>query len=82
MIKKGQILTLTDNNKYLVLSKVLYKNVNYLYLIDINDNTKFKICCENIDNNNISVSIINDNKLIEKLILLFTKDIKEILKRS
>ena len=39
MFEKNNILTLADNNEYLVLDKFNYNNITYVYLIDINDNT-------------------------------------------
>lgn len=39
MFEKNNILTLADNNEYLVLDKFNYNNFTYVYLVDINDNT-------------------------------------------
>lgn len=39
MFEKNNILTLADNNEYLVLDKFNYNNITYVYLVDINDNT-------------------------------------------
>ena len=75
MIKKGQAITLSNNIKYLVLSKVNYQNNNYLYLTSMEDDPKVLICKEE-DN---KVVIVTDKDIIKNLILLFDKDIKEIL---
>lgn len=75
MIKKGQAITLSNDIKYLVLSKVNYQNNNYLYLTSMEDDPKVLICKEE-DN---KVVIVTDEDIIKNLILLFDKDIKEIL---
>ena len=75
-IKKGQKLTLSNNKNYLVMSKVLYNNINYLYLISFEDTKDIKIC--SLDNNKLLV--IDDKELIEKLMILFTKDVKDLIK--
>ena len=38
------ILTLSDDNRYVVISKAQYENKQYLYLIDINNNENMKFC--------------------------------------
>ena len=75
-IRKGQKLTLSNNKNYLVMSKVLYNNIDYLYLISFEDTKDIKIC--SLDNNKLLV--IDDKELIEKLKILFTKDVKDLIK--
>ena len=41
------VLTLEDKNEYVVVSKVLYEDKNYMFLVDINNNKniiKLKSC--------------------------------------
>ena len=42
-IDKNDFVTLSDNIKYLVVSKVKYQDSFYLYLADIVDNSNIKI---------------------------------------
>lgn len=69
------ILTLDDDNKYVVVSKVYYEGKDYLYLIDINDNKNLKFCY--VDND--AVVEISDKELNTKLLPLFFDKIKDIL---
>ena len=50
-IEIRDIITLSDNNKYIVISKINYEEKNYYYLIDINDKKNIKFCYE--DNNEL-----------------------------
>ena len=61
------ILTLSDDNRYVVISKAQYENKQYLYLIDINNNENMKFCY--INGNEIIES--NNKELNTKLIPLF-----------
>lgn len=69
------ILTLDDNNKYLVISKINYENRNYYYLIDVNANSNIKFCYEKGD----ELVELNDKSLITKLIPLFDHKIKGVV---
>ena len=71
MLRECEILTLSDNKKYVVVSSILYKNKNYVYLIDQDDYSNFKICCYDEK----SLKMIKDNNLINQLIELFNKKI-------
>ncbi len=70
IIKNGDILTLADNNEYVVISKVDYEGKTYYYLLDMNDNTKPLFCYADGD----GVTKINDKKLVTKLLPLFADD--------
>lgn len=61
------ILTLSDKKEYVVVSKALYDGKEYLYLIDINNDSNFKFCY--IDNDEVVES--NNKELNTKLIPLF-----------
>ena len=75
-IKKGDAVTLSNNIKYLVLSKVLYNDKYYLYMTSIEDKPKIKICVENKNGDSIKLEEVKDTDLIKILILLFSEDIK------
>lgn len=72
MINKGEILTLDDNKKYIVVSSRLVDNVNYVYLIDGNDYNNFMFC--KFDNNN-GLEEISEVNLLSRLMIEFKKDI-------
>lgn len=70
IIKNGDVLTLDDNNEYVVISKINYDEKIYYYLLDINDNTRPLFCYEDGD----GVTKVNDKKLVTKLLPLFADD--------
>ncbi len=68
------VLTLSDDNRYVVASKAKYENKEYLYLIDIKNNENIKFCYLNGD----EVVESDDKELNTKLIPLFYDKIKPL----
>ena len=68
-------VTLDDNNEYVVVSKAIYENKTYYYLLDINNNRNFMFCYE--DNGDLVES--NDKELNTKLLPLFYEAAKDEL---
>lgn len=71
-------IELDDGNEYAVASKVRYKELNYFYLVDINNNTNLKFCYE--DPSDHALVEITDTKLIQELLPRFVLEAKDILK--
>ena len=71
MLKKGNILTLSNQQKYVVVYTTTYKNEEYCYIINIIDNNDFMIC-KILSNENIE--IITDEKMINIFLQIFAKD--------
>ena len=69
-IKKNDILTLDDNNEYVVVSKINYENINYLYIVDINNIQNLKFVKEGND----ELLEIHDKDLISVLVPLFISE--------
>ena len=69
------ILTLDDDNKYVVVSKVYFEGKDFLYLVDINNNANLKFCY--VDNDELVES--SDKELNTKLLPLFFDEIKDML---
>lgn len=69
------IVTLDDDNEYVVASKLNYEGKIYYYLIDINKNDNLMFCYE--DNNEL-VELI-DKELATKLLPLFLEASKDII---
>ena len=69
------ILTLSDNNKYIVVSKVYYNDKDYLYLVDVDNNNNLKFCYLDSD----ELVEINDKELNTKLLPLFFEKVKNML---
>ena len=49
IINIKDIITLDDNNEYVVISKINYESKNYYYLLDKNNNTNVKFCYEDMN---------------------------------
>jgi len=62
------VIKLDDNNEYVVVGKADYEKETYLYIVDINDNSKFKIT--KLDKDKL-IEVENNKELIRKLIILF-----------
>lgn len=69
MLNIKDVLTLDDNNKYIVMSSATYENKNYYYLLDVNNNKNAMICYE--ENDELIKTEIN--KLNEKILALLLK---------
>lgn len=77
MIDIRDVLTLSDGNKYGVVSKTIKDGIVYYYLVDINDNSNIKFCYEDKTPNQIDLVEVNDEKLIKSLLLSFVNNIKK-----
>ncbi len=73
IINIKDILTLDDNNEYVVISKINYDNKNYYYLLDKNSNDNPKFCYE--DNDELVET--DDKDLTTKLLPLFVEAAKK-----
>lgn len=69
------IVTLSDDNKYQVISKTNYEGLIYYYLVDINDLTNIKFLYENIDR----LTEVEDPELIRKLLPKLYNEIKDLI---
>ena len=75
MIEIKDIVTLSDQNKYQVISKINYNYQIYYYLVDINEISNIKFLYEN----NNKLTEIDDEELVNKLLPLFYNEIKDLL---
>ncbi len=69
------IVKLSDDNDYQVISKVNYEGLNYYYLVDMNDMTNSKFLYEDGEN----LTEIDDPELMERLIPKLFAEIKDLL---
>lgn len=75
IINIKDILTLDDNNEYVVVSKVKHNNKDYYYLIDKNNNKNIKFCYGDND----ELVEIENKELITLLLPLFVNAAGEVL---
>ena len=66
------IITLDDDNRYMVISKVKHKENMYFYLINVEDRTQYKFLYQTSEK---ELSEFNDPKIMEELLPLFCKEI-------
>lgn len=76
MLRQGEILTLSDNKKYTVVSTTEIDNKFYVYLIDQDDYTNIMFC--KYENNELE-EVVNQ-ELIEKLMILFKNNLNQEMK--
>ncbi len=71
------VVTLSDDIRYVVASKTTYENNIYYYLTEIENLSNIKFLVENKERN--SLVEVEDKALIQKLLPLFVNASKEIL---
>lgn len=74
-IDKNDFITLSDNIKYLVASKVVYMGIDYLYLVDIVNDFNIKV----VAIVGKKILEVNDSKLLDKILKSFIADLKKNL---
>ena len=71
----GDILTLSDNNEYIIASKANYDYKIYLCLVDIKDNKNIKFCY--LDND--EVVVVKKEKLSDVLVLKLLRNMTKLI---
>jgi len=67
-------IILSDDNEYIVVSKIHYQNKTYYYIFDKNNIENMKFCIENEDN---SISELEDANLVQTLLPIFLRNVTE-----
>lgn len=67
MIQIKDVVTLSDQNEYLVVSKVDHEYRTYYYLVDINDNSNVLFLYENGE----KLTEVEEPELVSKLLPMF-----------
>ncbi|MBO5120845.1 MAG: hypothetical protein J6C28_04105 [Bacilli bacterium] len=75
MIEIKDIVTLSDQNEYQVVSIVDYEYRIYYYLVDINEISNVKFLYKNGD----KLTEVEDKELVNKLLPMFYEQIKDII---
>lgn len=73
MLELGDSLTLDDNKVYVVSALQAYNNEHYVFLVDEDDHNNNLYCKLKKE----GLEEVIDPEIIEKLILLFNKEINE-----
>jgi len=73
MLKAGEeLITLSNNKEYSVVSSIIYEGSNYVCLIDTDSYKDYKFCLYEND----ELIVVKDHDLIEVLISKFNSDLK------
>ena len=75
-INYQDIITLSDNNEYVVASKAMLNDEEFLYLVDIHNNNNLKFARVENDDSILALDTIKNEELIKKLIPLFYNNSK------
>lgn len=73
MIEMKDIITLSDDKDYQVISKINYEGLVYYYLVDMQEISNCKFMYENDDN----LTEIDDEELISRLMPIMFKKFGE-----
>lgn len=75
MLEQGELITLSNNVEYAVVSTVIYQGANYVYILDTNNFKDYKICKYEDE----ELSVVKNEELLKVLIVKFNSDLKENL---
>lgn len=73
MLKKGSVVTLSNKQKYVVVYITKYKDEEYGFIINLNDDNDSMICKMLPDS---KIQIINDQKTVNLFLSLFAKEFR------
>ena len=77
-VEIGDVLSLSNSNKYAVISKTTIERIDYLFLININNHNDIRYVYVEND----SVNKVKDEELLEKLKLIFLDNTLNYLKEN
>ncbi len=77
ILKKQMLITLSDNKEYVVLDTITYNNITYIYLVEYNNKTNLKFCLEEMENNQIKLTEIDNIEIKHQLLKIFTDKLQK-----
>lgn len=75
MLEKGELVKLSNNKEYAVVSSIIYQGANYVYLLDTDTYKDFKFCKYEEE----KLKMVKDEELVKLLIAKFNTDLKDNL---
>lgn len=72
MLEQGELLTLSNDKEYAVVSSIIYQGSNYVYLLDTDVYKDYKLCKYEDEN----LTVVKDEELLKTLITKFNLDLK------
>ena len=69
MLEVGDLLTLSDNQEYIVMKQIYLRGKNYVYLVTKDEISDVLICSYEED----TLNVVTNEELFEELLDLFNK---------
>lgn len=76
ILEKQMLITLSDNEEYVVLDTITYDKITYVYLVGYTNKTKMKFCVEEIENDQIKLTEVDNIDLRQQLLKIFTEKLQ------
>ena len=73
--ERGDILTLSGNVRYIVVTTLQYEGKDYIYLINENDKSDIMFC----EYQGEEFEKVNDIKIVEQLLNIIVPEMKQII---
>ena len=75
MIEQGEILTLEDDQKYVAVATTVLDGINYVYLINPDDYSKFMFCAYDQTD---GLYEVEDQQLLNQLLEIFNEQLNDV----
>lgn len=72
-LEAGEIIELNNNETYIVMNNIEYNNKSYVMLMTDKSPISIKIAIQEIINDKVSLSIVENSKEIEEVVKYMTK---------
>lgn len=72
-LKKGMLATLSDGKSYIIMLTMELNNIKYIYLVENENFDNIKFCTEEIENDMIKLTEVDDIDLKQTLLREFAK---------
>lgn len=77
MLEKQMLITLNNEEDYIVLNTLIHNNINYVYLVSHPKMDQIKFCIQEEENNQIKLIEVEDITLRQELLKLFTEKLQK-----
>ena len=73
MLNQGELIQLSNNKEYAVVSSIFYEGINYVYILDTESYKDYKLCKFEDE----LLKPVKDEELLKELIIRFNDDLKD-----
>lgn len=74
-----EVVTLEDNQEYIVLDKIVINNIKYIYLVLSTDESKKNVCIRKIVDQGANLAGLDSQEEYQKALQAFTSKYKNII---